>query len=91
MNKASFSIRVRRLLLGLVAMVVFSNVLLPALTRSCDKLEYMATVLDERDIDPSRYYYTDIEAVSEANQNISDTLRFTPTGPARSTGQETGQ
>jgi len=73
--------RMKRFALGIGALLLFSNVLLPALTRSCDKLEYMATVLEENQIDASAYYYSDLEVVSDANRETSNTIRFMPTGP----------
>jgi hypothetical protein len=80
LTQPSLAIRIRKLVIGIVALLLFSNVFLPALTRSCDKLEYMANALEEQNIDPSRYYYTDIEAVGDANHEVSNTLRFMPHG-----------
>ncbi len=91
MNEISLRVRVRRLIIGAIAMLFFAIVFLPALTRSCDKLEYMAQVLEEDNIDPSRYYYTDIEAVGDANHEISNTLRYMPHGPGPVPGMAQGQ
>lgn len=81
MQKQSLGKRLGKFFVGIVALLLFSNVFLPALTRSCDKLEHMAQVLEEDNIDPSRYYYTDIEAVGDANHELSNTMRFMPKGP----------
>ncbi|GFM36777.1 hypothetical protein [Desulfovibrio psychrotolerans] len=81
MNTPTRAARMKRFVLGIGALLLFSNVLLPALTRSCDKLEYMAAVLDDNQIDASAYYYSDLEVVSDANRETSNTIRFMPTGP----------
>jgi len=57
-------------------MLLFANILLPALTRSCEPLQRMARVVEESGIDPSRYFYTDVEAVGEAVHTIDNSLRF---------------
>ncbi|MFH1984552.1 MAG: hypothetical protein ABIL58_22135 [Pseudomonadota bacterium] len=73
------SVRLCRFAVAVCCVLLFSNVLLPALTRSCDRLERMAAALEDSGIDPSRYYYTDVPAVGEAIHAIDNSLRFAPT------------
>lgn len=80
MPKGSLVGRWCRLTLAVSCVLVFSNVILPALTRSCDRLSRMAAALEDSGIDPSRYYYTDVPAVGDAIHNIDNALRFAPTG-----------
>lgn len=56
------------LTLTLVLTVVYG--LLPLLTGSFDVLNRMSQSLEESGIDPSRYYYTDVEQVMEAEQYL---------------------
>lgn len=50
--------------LGLLLAFVYGG--LPLLTDSVDILHRMSRVLSEQDIDPSRYYYSDVAQVREA-------------------------
>jgi len=50
--------------LGIMLSFVF--VLLPLLTNSCSILHRMSVYLDNNGIDPTRYYYTDVEQVKES-------------------------
>ena len=79
MTDVKLSVRLFRLALAVGCALAFSNVLLPALTRSCDRLERMAAALEDNGIDPSRYYYTDVPAVGDAIHTIDNSLRFAPT------------
>ncbi|MFZ5766781.1 MAG: hypothetical protein ACOY4H_14480 [Thermodesulfobacteriota bacterium] len=54
--------------------VCFIYGLLPLLTRSCDILERMSLNLEENDIDPTRYYYTDVEQVKESELYLRTAL-----------------
>lgn len=58
--------RMTRFTLSLGLMLTFVYVFLPALTGSCSILHRMSLYLDENGIDPSRYYYTDVEQVKES-------------------------
>ena len=40
--------------------------------------------IEERNIDATAYYYTDIEEFAEAEINITHSLRYAPMGPAKS-------
>ena len=79
MADVKLSVRLCRLAVAIGCALLFSNVMLPALTRSCDRLERMAAVIEDSGIDPSRYYYTDVAAVGEAIHAIDNSLRFAPT------------
>ena len=68
--------RLCRLALAMGGLLLFATVLLPALTRSCEPLQRMAQVIEDSGIDPSRYYYTDVEAVGDAVHTIENSLRF---------------
>ena len=59
-------------LLGLAAFLVFG--VLPALTSNVPILDRMAHYLDENGIDPTRYYYTDVEQVREAELYLRTVL-----------------
>lgn len=60
------------LFLGLALFFVYG--LLPILTRSVPVLEKMAGYLDENGIDPTRYYYTDVPQVKEAELYLNEVL-----------------
>lgn len=47
---------------------------LPLLTSSFDILSTMSEYLDENGIDPTRYYYTDVEQVAEAEHYLQSVL-----------------
>lgn len=53
----------------------FVYMVLPFLTNSFDVLSRMSVNLDKHDIDPSRYYYTDVKQVKEAEQYLDTVLR----------------
>jgi|GEM_PF-2059321 len=45
-------------------------------------LRPMMDIVDERGIKVTSYYYTDSEVFAEAEFNITQSLRFPPTGPS---------
>ena len=47
---------------------------LPLLTDSVDILQRMSLVLNEQDIDPSRYYYSDVAQVRESELYLRSAL-----------------
>lgn len=63
-----------KLLLFLTVCLFFVYVFLPYMTRSVDVLDKMSQYLDDNGIDPSRYYYTDVEQVKEAENYLSTVL-----------------
>ena len=70
MNSKSFPIRLRNFALTLGSLMVFIYVLLPILTDTCPILHRMSMYLDNNGIDPTRYYYTDVEQVKESERYI---------------------
>ncbi|MGD9950322.1 MAG: hypothetical protein AB7U29_17860 [Desulfobulbus sp.] len=70
MHPNSLPTRIRNFVLTLGSMMVFIYVLLPMLTDSCPILHRMSVYLDNNGIDPTRYYYTDVEQVKESERYI---------------------
>jgi hypothetical protein len=66
--------RIRNLVVFLGAAFLFVYVFLPLLTRSFGVLSTMSVYLDENGIDPSRYFYTDVEQVEEAEAYLESVL-----------------
>ena len=58
--------------LGLTLSLFFG--LLPKLTGSVDILNRMSATLEDNGIDPSRYYYTDVEQVIESEHYLRTVL-----------------
>ena len=50
--------------------------------RQTDTLRPFMDVIEERGIDATAYYYTDLEEFAEAENNITHALRYPPVGPA---------
>ncbi len=59
---------------SLSACLVFVYVFLPLMTESVDVLNRMSQYLDVNGIDPTRYYYTDVEQVKEAENYLQTVL-----------------
>lgn len=66
--------RLRNFTVALGVALLFVYVFLPFLTRSSDILSRMSEYLDESGIDPSRYYYTDVDQVKEAERYLESVL-----------------
>jgi hypothetical protein len=66
--------RIIKFIFSLGLSLTFVYVLLPILTGSCAILNRMSVYLDENGIDPSRYYYTDVEQVKESEQYLRTVL-----------------
>lgn len=58
----------------LSGMVVLIFGILPWLTSSVDILHRMSITLDTNDIDPTRYYYTDVVQVAESELYLATAL-----------------
>jgi len=67
--------RLRIFAAALSAALLFVYVFLPFLTHSFGILSRMSAYLDWNGIDPSRYYYTDVEQVAEAEQYLRSVLK----------------
>ena len=70
-NKKS---RLKRFLLTGAVIIAFVYGFLPWFTQSLAPLRQMQQHLQETGIDPSRYYYTDVEQVSEAEAYLRERL-----------------
>ena len=68
-------VRLRTFIVTFGAALLFVFVFLPYLTDSFDILSRMSAYLEKNGIDPSRYYYTDVEQVKEAEQYLDSVLR----------------
>lgn len=66
MKREPFRTRLRNFVVAFGATCAVIYVVLPALTHSCGILHRMSMYLDENGIDPTRYYYTDVEQVAES-------------------------
>ncbi len=49
---------------------------LPALTRSSESIQTLANFIDFSGIDTGRYYYTDVEVVTQADIGIRSTFEY---------------
>jgi len=75
MSEKSLSVRLKNFVLALGATFAFVYVFLPLLTSSCGILNRMSVYLDANGIDPTRYYYTDVEQVKEGEEYLYRALR----------------
>jgi len=74
MTEKNFSVRFRNFFLVLGTALAFVYLFLPALTDSFEILHRMSVYLDKNGIDPSRYYYTDVEQVQEGEDYLRTVL-----------------
>ena len=63
---------------SLTACLLFVYVFLPFLTESVGILKQMSQYLDNNGIDPTRYYYTDVEQVKESENYLATVLKKRP-------------
>lgn len=70
MTEQSFPIRLRNFTLATGVALAFVYLFLPMLTNSFGVLHRMSMYLDNNGIDPTRYYYTDVEQVKEAENYL---------------------
>ena len=68
MHEHSLSVRLKKFVLALGAALAFVYLFLPVLTNSCGILHRMSEYLDANGIDPTRYYYTDVQQVQEGEE-----------------------
>ncbi|NLY41027.1 MAG: hypothetical protein GX055_05335 [Desulfovibrionales bacterium] len=74
MNTNSLLKRITRFIVATGLTLSFIYIFLPLLTSSCSTLQRMSDCLQETGIDPSRYYYTDVEQVQEGELYLRDVL-----------------
>jgi hypothetical protein len=70
----SLPLRIRNFTVVFGGILLFVYVFLPYLTDSIPILHRMSLQLEENGIDPSRYYYTDVEQVKEAELYLRSVL-----------------
>jgi len=75
MTEKSLPRRMGDFVAALGAALTIVYVLLPLLTNSVGVLHRMSVSLEENGIDPSRYYYTDVEQVRESERYLDEALR----------------
>jgi hypothetical protein len=73
-TEASFTRRLRNFFVSIGVALLFVYGFLPLLTGSFDILSSMSEYLEETGIDPSRYFYTDVEQVAEAEHYLQSVL-----------------
>ena len=74
MIEKSLPSRIKKFIITLAVVLTFVYGLLPLLTGSVNILNHMSLSLEENGIDPSRYYYTDVEQVIESEQYLQTVL-----------------
>jgi len=74
MNEKSLPRRIGMFTIFLGAMLSFVFIFLPFLTNSCTILHSMSEYLADNGIDPTRYYYTDVEQVKESEIYLRSVL-----------------
>ena len=70
MNEKSLPVRLKNFVLATGTALAFVYLFLPLLTNSCGVLHRMSVYLDNNGIDPTRYYYTDVEQVKEGEEYL---------------------
>ena len=76
-KKNSLLLRLKNFILTLAAALFVVYVVLPYFTGSFAVLQRMSDSLEKNGIDPSRYYYTDVEQVKEAELYLDSVLKKT--------------
>ncbi len=74
MNEKSLPVRLKNFVLATGTALAFVYLFLPLLTNSCGILHRMSVYLDNNGIDPTRYYYTDVEQVQEGEEYLRSVL-----------------
>lgn len=70
MIENSLPCRIKKFIFTVSVVFTFIYGLLPFLTGSFDILHQVSLSLDENGIDPSSYYYTDVDQVMESEQYL---------------------
>ena len=74
MHEKSLPVRLKNFVLATGTALAFVYIFLPLLTNSCGILHRMSVYLDSNGIDPTRYYYTDVEQVQEGEEYLRSVL-----------------
>jgi hypothetical protein len=75
MNEICRSQKYSKFVASLGACLLFVYVFLPFLTKSVGVLNRMSEYLEDNGIDPTRYYYTDVSQVKEAENYLETVLK----------------
>lgn len=75
MTQKSLSLRLRNFTLTFGLLLLFIYGALPLLTRSFAPLQRMSESLEGNGIDPTRWYFTDVEQVKDAERHLNMVLR----------------
>lgn len=67
--------RLRNFTIVLGTVLLFVYGFLPIFNNSFETLTRMSTYLDDNGIDPTRYFYTDVEQVAEAEDYLDSALK----------------
>jgi hypothetical protein len=73
-DQTSLPRRLTAFVLSLCALFSFVYGVLPLLTDSVNVLHRMSILLEDSGIDPSRYYYTDVQQVEQGEQYLETVL-----------------
>ncbi|MCB2215585.1 hypothetical protein [Desulfofustis glycolicus] len=73
-TQTSLPRRLTAFAISLCALLSFVYGVLPLLTDSVDVLDRMSILLEDNNIDPSRYYYTDVQQVEQGEQYLETVL-----------------
>jgi hypothetical protein len=65
-------------LVAAVAAVLFFMLWLGPRLEQTSYIKPMAQFIEERDIEANMYFYTEVEAFSEANINMDNTMKYPP-------------
>lgn len=74
MQEKCLRVRIGQFVLAMATALTFVYVFLPFLTSSCGILNRMSIYLENNGIDPTRYYYTDVEQVKESELYLRSVL-----------------
>lgn len=74
LEQKPLAVRLRNFVLFLGTAIAIVYGVLPALTNAYEPLARMNAYLDKYDIDPSRYYFSDVPVVSESEQHIRNVM-----------------
>ncbi len=74
MNEKCRSQKYTKFIVSLSTCLVFVYVFLPFMTKSIGVLNSMSEYLEDNGIDPTRYYYTDVSQVKEAENYLETVL-----------------
>lgn len=75
LRQQPLSQRIGKFILVLCTVLVFVYGVLPLVTSQVPILDRMRSYLDNNGIDPTRYFYTDVEQVAEGERYLRQAIR----------------